>query len=638
MSGAPAQSPPRVRVLPERLANQIAAGEVVERPASVLKELLENSLDSGAERISVDIEHGGARLIRVRDDGVGIHREDLVLALDRHATSKIASLDDLENVASLGFRGEALPSIASVSRLELSSCPAGGESGWQLAAAGHAAQASPQPVPHPRGTTVSVKDLFYNTPARRKFLRTEKTEYRHLEDVLKRAALSRFDCAFSLRHNGRESYSLAAASSDAERARRVAKLCGAAFMQQALSLCFEAAGLQLSGWIGGPGYSRGASDLQYFFVNDRMVRDNLLRHAVRHAHHGAVESGRQPAYVLYLRISPAQVDVNVHPSKHEVRFRDARSVHDFVVRSLRHALSADTESTGHRSGEVVSLPASRPGLEPGDGRGTRPGMPEPNATQTGIVADDPLHSRHSWRSDSGAAGMGAEPRSAARRGDLREHAAAYDALRTAPARQSGSSADNGPLGEALQHIDRRYVVARNARGLVVVDARRACRLVAAARLAAALGDGAIASRPLLVPVAVGVDESKADLLESRAALLEELGFDLRRVAHDCVSCRGVPAPLAAASPRDLVLSVADALGGVDPGVGTPGAFPAPLEAVLEHCDLTAGWSWDRETMNDLLRQLERLQDSVETRAAETIWRQLSADDIAALLAGRRARA
>ena len=634
-----AEPPARIRALPERLANQIAAGEVVERPASVLKELLENSLDAGAARIGVDVEHGGARLIRVRDDGVGICREDLALALDRHATSKIASLDDLENVASLGFRGEALPSIASVSRLELSSCPAGGESGWQLAAEGCAAQASPQPVPHPQGTTVTVRDLFYNTPARRKFLRTEKTEYRHLEDVLKRAALSRFDCAFRLRHNGRESYSLPAASSDAERARRVAKLCGAAFMEQALALSFEAAELQLAGWIGAPGYSRGVSDLQYFFVNGRMVRDNLLRHAVRHAHHGVIESGRQPAYVLFLRVSPAQVDVNVHPSKHEVRFRDARSVHDFIVRSLRQALSTDTELTDHRSGEVLFAPMSSPASESRDGRGTSPGMdeversrmPEPRAKQAGIVPDNPLHSRHPWRSDARADGMGVGAPSPVRHGELREHAAAYNVLRTVPVEQSSPVAGNRPLGEALQQIDRRYVVARNAHGLVVVDARRACRLVAAERLAAALGNASITSRPLLVPVAVTVDEQQADLLESRAAFLENLGIDLRRVAHATISCRRIPAPLAAALPQDLVLSVADALGRTDPSVESPGAFPAVLDAVLEQCDLTAGWSWDRDAMNDLLRQLERLRDSSKTQAGEPIWRQLSADDLAALL-------
>ncbi len=580
---------PRIRALPERLANQIAAGEVVERPASVLKELLENSLDAGAKRISVDIEHGGAQLIRVRDDGIGIHREDLALALDRHATSKIASLEDLENVVSLGFRGEALPSIGSVSRLELSSCPAGGESGWKLAAEQSAAQTRLQPVPHPQGTTVTVRDLFYNTPARRKFLRTEKTEYRHLEDVLKRAALSRFDCAFSLRHNGRECYSLAAAASDAERARRVAKLCGAAFMEQALALTFEALDLHLAGWIGGPGYSRGVSDLQYFFVNGRMVRDNLLRHAVRHAHHGVVESGRQPAYVLFLRMNPAQVDVNVHPSKHEVRFRDARSVHDFVVRCLRQALSTETELTDPRSGEVVFSPGSSPGSDPGF-----------------------------------------QPRSSAPHGSLREQAAAYDRLRTGAGKQ--------PLGDALQHIDRRYVVARNSDGLVVVDARRACRHVAAAGLAQALANGSIVSRPLLVPVAISVDEATADLLESRAAYLDKLGFDLRRVAHASVSCRGIPAPLAAASPQDLVLCVAEALTAGAPDLDSPGEFPALLDAVLEKCDLTAAWVWDRDAMNDLLRQLERLPDASHAQGGEPIWRQLSAGDLAALFAKRQPRA
>jgi DNA mismatch repair protein MutL len=578
-----AQPLPRIRALPERLANQIAAGEVVERPASVLKELLENSLDAGAKRISVDIEHGGARLIRVRDDGVGIHREDLALALDRHATSKIANLEDLENVASLGFRGEALPSIGSVSRLELSSCAAGGETGWKLAADKSAARRSLQPAPHPQGTTVTVRDLFYNIPARRKFLRTEKTEYRHLEDVFKRAALSRFDCAFSLRHNARECYSLAAAASDADRVRRVAKLCGAAFMEAALALSFEAFDLHLAGWIGEPGYSRGVSDLQYFFVNGRMVRDNLLRHAVRHAHHALVESGRQPAYVLFLRMSPAQVDVNVHPSKHEVRFRDARSVHDFVVRSLRQALSTGTESTGLPSAEAVFSPAASPG-----------------------------------------SGQALQSRSSVPHGGLREHAAAYDALRTGAEKQA--------LGDALQHIDRRYIVARNAHGLVVVDARRACRQVAAARLAEALANGSIGSRPLLVPVAISVDEATADLLESRAAYLDKLGFDLRRVAHACVSCRGIPAPLAAASPQDLVLCAAAALSAGVPKRDVAGEFPALLDAVLDKCDLTAAWAWDRDAMNDLLRQLERLPEASHVQGGETIWRQLSAGDLAPLFA------
>jgi DNA mismatch repair protein MutL len=360
-------------------------------------------------------------------------------------------------------------------------------------------------------------------------------------------------------------------------------------MEQALALTFEALDLHLAGWIGGPGYSRGVSDLQYFFVNGRMVRDNLLRHGVRHAHHGVVESGRQPAYVLFLRMNPAQVDVNVHPSKHEVRFRDARSVHDFVVRCLRQALSTETELTDPRSGEVVFSPGSSPGSDPGF-----------------------------------------QPRSSAPHGSLREQAAAYDRLRTGAGKQ--------PLGDALQHIDRRYVVARNSDGLVVVDARRACRHVAAAGLAQALANGSIVSRPLLVPVAISVDEATADLLESRAAYLDKLGFDLRRVAHACVSCRGIPAPLAAASPQDLVLCVAEALTAGAPDLDSPGEFPALLDAVLEKCDLTAAWVWDRDAMNDLLRQLERLPDASHAQGGEPIWRQLSAGDLAALFAKRQPRA
>ena len=591
---SPKPPPARIRSLSERLANQIAAGEVVERPASVLKELLENSLDAGATRISVDIEQGGGRLIRVRDDGIGIHRDDLPLALERHATSKIASLEELETVASLGFRGEALPSIASVSRLELSSCPVDAQSGWTLTGDASAAQAAPLPTPHPPGTTVSVRDLFYNTPARRKFLRTEKTEYRHLEDVFKRAALSRFACAFSLRHNGRDSYSLPVAGSDAERGRRLAKLCGAAFLEHALGLSFEASDLQLGGWIGEPGYSRAMSDLQYFFVNGRMVRDSLLRHAVRlahaQAHEGIAESGRQPAYVLYLNINPSQVDVNVHPSKHEVRFRDARSVHDFVARSLRQALSADTELIDPQSGEAAFSSFSHSERVPGDG--SRPFSTNSN---------------------------------------LREHAAAYDDWRRYGRRKSVSSAQPRPLGEALQQIDRRYVVARNEGGLVVVDARRAFRQVAARALATALENDLVPSRPLLVPVAVEVDEVKADLLESHGAFLERLGFDLRRVAPGSVSCRGIPTLLATALPEQLVSSIAEALTRESPRRESTAAALRLFDDLLQACDLTAAWSWDRDAMDDLLRQLERQQVPSQGQQGEAIWRQLSADDIAGLL-------
>ncbi|MDX1433964.1 MAG: DNA mismatch repair endonuclease MutL, partial [Gammaproteobacteria bacterium] len=358
----------RIVVLPRQLANQIAAGEVVERPASVVKELVENSLDAGATRIEVEAEQGGVRLVRVRDDGHGLSREELALALARHATSKIRSLADLHGVLSLGFRGEALPSIASVSRLELASARAGEDGGWRLGVDGGEAAEPAAPVPHGAGTTVTVRDLFYNTPARRKFLRTERTELRHLEDVLKRAALSRFDTAFSLRHNARQVFAVPRADDEAARTRRVARLCGGGFVEHALAVDFESHGLRLWGWIGAPGYSRASTDLQHLFVNGRMVLDPMLRHAVRQACHELVPAGRHPAYVLYLELAPEAVDVNVHPTKHEVRFRDARSVHDFVVRCLRNALGgAPAPAAGaHGAAPPAALGGARPVRDHGD--------------------------------------------------------------------------------------------------------------------------------------------------------------------------------------------------------------------------------------------------------------------------------
>ncbi|WP_035518350.1 DNA mismatch repair endonuclease MutL, partial [Pseudohaliea rubra] len=325
--------------LSPRLANQIAAGEVVERPASVVKELLENALDAGADRLDIEVEGAGTRLIRIRDNGCGIGAEDLPLALARHATSKIDSLDDLEAVRTLGFRGEALASIGSVSRLSITSNDSDAGPGHRAASEGRDQAVTVAPAPHPRGTTVEVRDLFFNTPARRKFLRTEKTEFGHLEEVVKRLALARFDVAFDLRHNGRSVQRLRPADTEAEQRRRVAAVCGPAFLEQSVPLEREAPGLRLGGWIGLPTFSRSQADLQYFFVNGRIVRDKVVAHAVRQAYRDVLYHGRHPAYLLYLAVDPAQVDVNVHPTKHEVRFRDSRSVHNLIYGTLHRALA-----------------------------------------------------------------------------------------------------------------------------------------------------------------------------------------------------------------------------------------------------------------------------------------------------------
>ncbi|NIR61553.1 MAG: DNA mismatch repair endonuclease MutL, partial [Gammaproteobacteria bacterium] len=347
-----------IRRLPPQLINQIAAGEVIERPASVVKELLENSLDAGARRIEIDVEEGGKRLIRVRDDGSGIAREELALALSRHATSKIETLGDLEHVASLGFRGEALPSIGSVARLSVTSRVPEADSGWRLACEGHEPSRAPAPAPHPPGTTVEVRDLFFNTPARRKFLRTERTELGHLEQVVRRLGLSRFDVALRLRHNARPVASLAAAETHEERGRRLAEVFGAPFLDNALYLEHEAAGLHLAGWIGLPTFSRAQPDMQHFYVNGRMVRDRLVTHAVRRAYEDVLYHGRQPVFALYLAIDPALVDVNAHPAKLEVRFRDGRLVHDFLVRTLHEALA------GTRAGAVAATGGTEPAPPP----------------------------------------------------------------------------------------------------------------------------------------------------------------------------------------------------------------------------------------------------------------------------------
>ncbi|MEJ2766937.1 DNA mismatch repair endonuclease MutL [Photobacterium sp. MCCC 1A19761] len=327
-----------IQILPARLANQIAAGEVVERPASVVKELVENSLDAGATRIEIDIDKGGSRMIRIRDNGKGIPKDELQLALSRHATSKIATLDDLEAIVSLGFRGEALASISSVSRLTLTSRTAAQEEAWAAYAEGREMEVKLKPAAHPVGTTLEVLDLFFNTPARRKFLRTEKTEFGHIDELLKRIALSRFDVTINLRHNGKSVRQYRAAQTQIQQERRLAAVCGTPFLNHALAVSLEHGDLKLSGWICSPQGARSQNDIQYCYVNGRMMKDKLINHAIRQAYESSLTADQYAAYVLYIEVDPHQVDVNVHPAKHEVRFHQARLVHDFICQGLQSAL------------------------------------------------------------------------------------------------------------------------------------------------------------------------------------------------------------------------------------------------------------------------------------------------------------
>ena len=432
----------RIKLLSTQLANQIAAGEVVERPASVVKELLENSLDAGAKKVVIDLEGGGARLIRVRDDGSGIGVDDLPLALSRHATSKIAAIDDLEAVGTLGFRGEALASIASVSRLSLTSNADSGAAGSCISVSGQPEDIELKPAAHPRGSTLEIRDLFFNTPARRKFLRTEKTEFDHAQEVVKRQALSRPDVGFELRHNGKVIHALRAADNLTGQQRRVAQVCGPAFMEHALRIEQQAVGLSLSGWVALPTFSRAQADLQYFFVNGRVVRDKLVTHAIRQAYRDVLYHGRHPAYVLYLELDPAVVDVNVHPTKHEVRFRDGRSVHDFLFRSLHRALA-----------EVS--PEQQ--------------LQEPQQAATLTLADVQQQQNMSLQPASASA--------------VREEMSAYQQFtrplqgprpqpQTQPGAISEQEHDIPPLGYALAQLKGIYILAENASGMIVSTCMR----------------------------------------------------------------------------------------------------------------------------------------------------------------------
>ena len=578
---------PRIRRLSATLANQIAAGEVVERPASVVKELLENSVDSGASRLDIDLEQGGVRLIRIRDDGCGIHGQDLGLALSRHATSKVDSLDALESVRSLGFRGEALPSLASVARLELCSRVHGEESAWRLVVEGSDATADPEPASHPPGTTVTVRDLFFNTPARRKFLRTERTELRHVEDVIRRIALSRFDLEVRFSHNARSVWMLPSGATKATRLRRLTKLCGASFCEQALQVDFEAGDMRLSGWLGAPGFIRKQSDLQYFFLNRRMVRDRVVTHAIRQAYEGDLAPGSHPGFVLYLDMDPSGVDVNVHPAKHEVRFRDARSVHDFVFRGLHRALSEYRDPSltlDEETGELVDLPA-------------RP-SPATHGSSSTVSEQLAVYGKLTGR----------------RRVD-------------SPAAQRIPASETGRLGSPLGVVAERYLVTSRERGLVVIDLAKAGELVQYRRLKQGLAQGTLRSRPLLVPVDLKVSEAQAAIVDTEAYRLQEAGLELRRWGPESVSLRQVPVDLEPLVPESLIQILVEHL-----------TREQDLDDLLRTLASAVGSSPAMTGPAALASLLRNLELNLEEPGFEVVWTELSEQDMEQLFRDANASA
>ncbi|NLD14404.1 MAG: DNA mismatch repair endonuclease MutL [Gammaproteobacteria bacterium] len=616
-----------IHLLSPRLANQIAAGEVVERPASVAKELLENALDAGATRIELDVEEGGVKLLRIRDDGHGIARDQLPLALARHATSKIIELADLEGVQSLGFRGEALASISSVSRLCLTSRTAQASEAWQVEAEGRDMQPTVQPAAHPVGTTVQVRDLFYNTPARRKFLRTEKTEFDHLQEVVRRMALARFDVAFHLRHNGRPVFALHSAADDMAQARRIGQLLGDGFLEQALPIDVERNGLRLWGWVGLPTFSRSQADMQYFYVNGRIVRDKLVGHAVRQAYRDVLYGGRHPAFVLYLELDPSLVDVNVHPTKHEVRFRDGRTVHDFLYSTLNRSL-ADV-----RPGDAVSAPAAAPAVDIPRASGLAAGE---FAGQSGLDLRDEVLTRTASFSGSGSGGSFFRPAQPA--GFSGPQSAAYQAF-AAPldnsAHQVGEDEQIPPLGYALAQLKGIYILAENRHGLVLVDMHAAHERVMYERLKTAMAVEGLKGQPLLVPQSMALSERELDCAEAHADWFARLGFELQRMGSESLAIRQIPALLKQAQAEHLVRDVLTDL----MEYGTSDRIQAHINELLAtmacHGAVRANRQLTLQEMNALLRDMEVTERSGQCNHGRPTWTQLGMTELDGLfLRGR----
>jgi DNA mismatch repair protein MutL len=570
---------PSIKPLPDLLISQIAAGEVVERPASVLKELLENSLDAGAREIAVQLAEGGVRQIRVADDGCGIVRDELPLALARHATSKIASLEDLEHVASLGFRGEALASIASVARVAITSRVREAAHAFRL----DAADMATAPAALNAGTVIEVADLYYNTPARRKFLKTEQTEYAHCEEAFRRIALARPSVAFQLQHNGRVGHRLAAS----DLTRRVAEILGAEFAAQARVVEAAAGSLRLTGHAALPAYSRASRDAQYFFVNGRFVRDKVLAHAVREAYADILHGSRHPAYVLFLELDPYGVDVNVHPAKTEVRFRDGRAIHQFVFHALQRTLAAPLAQASTAPASVSSSPATQ------------------------------------WERQA------ALPRQQAL-GVEQPVAAYYDFVRQpdsfAPQNADGAPGEAPPLGYALAQLHGIYILAQNAAGLVLVDMHAAHERILYEKLKTAL-DERPAVQPLLVPVVISASGEEAAAAETHADTLHRLGFEVAAAGPRELIVRAVPALLTSARIPELLRALLADLEKFGASRVAAEQRNELLATMACHGAVRANRTLSLPEMNALLRQMEETERADQCNHGRPTWAQLSMEDL-----------
>lgn len=627
----------RINLLSPRLANQIAAGEVVERPASVVKELLENSLDAGASQLDIDVEQGGVRRIKIRDNGTGIMKDDLSLALSRHATSKITTLDDLEAVCTLGFRGEALASISSVSRMHLTSMAEDESDAWRVEAEGKDMATAIRPASHPQGTTIDVRDLFFNTPARRKFLRTEKTEFTHLEEVVKRLALSRYETGFRLSHNGKQVYDLRPVTDQLHAEHRLATLLGKKFIENSLTLDVEAAGLRLWGWIGLPTFSRSQADLQYFFVNGRVVKDKLVAHAVRQAYRDVLYNGRHPTFVLYLELDPSTVDVNVHPTKHEVRFRDGRLVHDFLFSRIHKAIAdvrpeSDAAPTGMQDTSQNEPEITEQSALPLSNRAAASGMDWMRSASTNTADASEVRGQLDGlrRLSDYAQGYASQNETVdTETGEVRE-VSPLNSLGQSGVALSRPDADYQavpPLGFAVAQLHGVYILSESEQGLILVDMHAAHERIVYERMKAAFYQKNISSQPLLVPINIAVSQSEADLVEENGAVFEAFGFRVERTGLESAMVREVPVILIRGDVEGLVRDVISDLSANGVSDLLESRANELMASMACHGAVRANRKLTVAEMNSLLRDMEITERSGQCNHGRPTWAYLSMSDL-----------
>ena len=610
---------PRIQQLPNSLINQIAAGEVIERPASVVKEIVENAIDAGATHIDIDIEDGGGKLIRVRDNGCGIHPDDLALAFATHATSKIRNLDDLEHITTLGFRGEALPSIASVSKTTLTSRAEGESSAWRISP--HLGDAI-SPAAHPPGTTIEIRDLFYNTPARKKFLKSERTERQHIQQLVQNLALSHDGITIRLNNHGKP---LGVYGGEGLAA-RIASVLGDDLLEQALPIDARAADMHLYGWVGLPTSATNQPERQYFYINGRIIRDKIIAHAIRQAYQDMLYHGRHPVYVLYLDIAPEHIDVNAHPAKHEVRFRESRLTHDFLYSSLHHALRGNTPAAAPRpenpapppEREAPAAARQQPLRYSSDYRLERPTTPRRALAESAAyyqwaqnIAPSPVH-------PGGSTSTNPTPSPSPMGGGEQDYAAA----------SVNDDQTEHPLGYALGQIHNIFILAQNARGLVIVDMHAAHERILYERLKAQLRARHPEVQRLLLPQSLAATPAHLDTLAQHRDWLHRLGFDLEASADESrIHINAVPSLLKHAAVAEMVGDLLHELGEYPASIAIERLQDEILSRLSCHKAVRAHDSLTIPEMNHLLRDIETTPASGQCNHGRPTWVQLTTDEL-----------